>query len=94
MTSKLKSLDEQTSYITELKIKFNKIEKKYDDYVKNSEINKMNSKKDNEFLQKVIVSNEARINELQTVNNLVSQNTVTKEEYELIYNQLESINEN
>jgi len=54
----------------------------------------MNSQKDNEYLQKVIVSNEARIKELQTVNNSVSQNTVTKEEYELIYNQLESINEN
>jgi len=75
MTSKLKSLDEQTSYITELEIKFNKIEKKYDDYVKNNEINKMDSQKENEYLQKVIVSNEARIKELQTINNSVSQNT-------------------
>jgi hypothetical protein len=67
-----------------LEYKLNLVEKKYDDYVKNNEINKMNSKKDNEYLQKVIVSNEARIKELQTVNNSVSQNTVTKEEYELI----------
>jgi hypothetical protein len=77
-----------------LENKLNLVEKKYDDYVNNNEINKMDSQKENENLQKVIVSNEARINELQTVNNLVSQNTVTKEEYELIYNQLESINEN
>jgi hypothetical protein len=94
MTSKLKSLDEQTSYITELEIKFNLIEKNYDDYVKNNEINKIDSQKENEYLQKVIVSNEARIKELQTINNSVSQNTVTKGEYELIYNQLESTKEN
>jgi len=36
MTSKLKSYDGQTSYITELKIKLNLVEKKYDDYVKNN----------------------------------------------------------
>jgi len=94
MTSKLNSLDGQTSYITELKNKLNLVVKEYDDYVKNNEINKMNSKKDNEYIQKVIVSNEARIKELQTVNNSVSQNTITKEEYELIYNKLESMNKN
>jgi len=77
-----------------LEYKLNLVEKKYDDYIKNNEINKMNSKKDNEYIQKVIVSNEARIKELQTFNNSLSQNTVTKEEYELICNQLESINEN
>jgi len=94
MTSKLNSLDGQTSYITELKNKLNLVVKEYDDYVKNNEINKMNSKKDNEYIQKVIVSNEARIKEITNFNNSVSQNTITKEEYELIYNKLESMNEN